>query len=79
MEAVEFFQHCGNVRKTARRYSVQQSQILKWRENYSKIKKHAKESPLKLILHSGTTLESLIWKSHFMIEWLKIGLGSILF
>ena len=38
IEAVEFLEQCGNVRKTAGKFRVQPCQIRKWRQNYLKVK-----------------------------------------
>ena len=38
MEAAEFLEQCGNMRKSARKFVVQASQVRKFGENYLHIK-----------------------------------------
>ena len=58
VEAVEFIEQCGNVRKTARKFKVQPCQIRKSRENYFKIKEEQEKNPRKLTVDTGTSVEN---------------------
>ena len=58
VEAVEFLEQCGNVRKIARKFKVQPCQIRKWRENYLKIKEEQEKSTRKLTVLSGSAVEN---------------------
>ena len=56
--AVEEAELTGNVRKTARKFKVQPSQIRRWRRDLQKIKEKNDESPKKLTVNSGRKVQN---------------------
>ena len=58
MEAVEFLEQCGNMRKTPRKFGVQPRQIRKCGENSLKIRVVQEKNPRNLKIQYGTSAEN---------------------